>query len=166
MTAPSGRLAGIAVRPARRAPVVELQAAEIAVGAGLAGDHAGKRPLRLVTIIERESWVEACAALSPAADPVGGLPWTVRRANLLTEGVRLPRAAGGVVRVGRAVLEITGQTYPCSRMEEARPGLLKALASDWRGGVLCAVIEGGGVAIGDEVEILKAPPERPRPYLP
>ena len=72
-----------------------------------------------------------------------GLPWTTRRANLLVAGVRLPRASGGILQIGSVRLEVTAQTYPCARMEDARPGLLKALAREWRGGVTCRVVEGG-----------------------
>ena len=54
---------------------------------------------------------------------------------------------------------MTAQTYPCARMEEARAGLLKALAKEWRGGVTCRVLEGGRIAIGDPVEVLVRPPE-------
>lgn len=157
-----GRLIGIAVRPLRRAPLIAIDAGDISATSGLEGDHAGKRAKRLVTILAREDWEAACAALTPPADPVHDLPWTTRRANLLVEGVRLPRAEGAVLAIGSVVLEITGQTYPCSRMEEARPGLLKALAQEWRGGVLCAVIRPGRVAVGDAVSIVSAPEERTR----
>ncbi|MFZ5616317.1 MAG: MOSC domain-containing protein [Pseudomonadota bacterium] len=125
---------------------------------GLDGDHAGKRKARLVTAIEREGWREACAALSPPADPEAELPWLTRRANLLVEGASLPKAVGGVFRVGDVVLEITGQTNPCSRMEEARAGLIRSLGPDWRGGVTCTVIEEGDISVGDEVTVLVAPP--------
>ena len=89
-------------------------------------------------------------------------PGPSRRANLLVEGVELPRAKGGILRIGAVRLEVTGQTYPCVRMEEARPGLLKALAKDWRGGVTCRVLSGGQIALGDAVEVLVRPP-RGRP---
>ena len=56
-------------------------------------------------------------------------------------------------------LEVTGQTCACARMEEARAGLLKALAREWRGGVTCRVLVGGAVRIGDAVEVLLRPPE-------
>jgi MOSC domain-containing protein YiiM len=111
---------------------------------------------------ERDAIVKANAkeeTLTDLAGPVP-LPWTIRRANLLVEGVDLPRARGGLIRVGAVVLEVTDQTYPCARMEEAHPGLLKALAPDWRGGVTCRVREAGHVAIGAEVEVLFSPPER------
>jgi MOSC domain-containing protein YiiM len=73
--------------------------------------------------------------------------------------VELPRAKGGIVRIGAVRLEVTGQTYPCSRMEEARAGLLKALAPEWRGGVICLVLSGGQIELGDAVEVLVRPRE-------
>ena len=66
---------------------------------------------------------------------------------------------GGVLRIGPLHLEVTGQTYPCQRMNEACAGLLSALAKDWRGGVTARVIEGGDIAMGDTVEVLVDPPE-------
>ena len=133
----------------------------ITAAAGLEGDFKGaKYPHRQITVLAREAWEAALSDLGHAP-----LSWTVRRANLLTEGVRLPRAAGGIVRVGQVLLEVTGQTYPCQRMDEACAGLLSALAKDWRGGVTARVIEGGFVAQGNLVEVLVDPPEI-RPRLP
>lgn len=153
-----GRLIGIAVRPAYRAPMQTLEAADVAVGGGVAGDYKGaKHPRRGVTVLAREAWEAALADLGEQKD---ALAWTARRANLLVEGVELPRAVGGVVRVGPVVLEVTYPTTPCARMEEARPGLLKALYPDWRGGITASVLEGGRIALGDAVEVLLSPPER------
>lgn len=156
----TGRLMGIARRAARRTPMEEVSAGTIDLATGLAGDFKGaKYPRRQITILSREAWSEALATLTDLGGPVP-LPWTTRRANLLVEGVDLPRAKGGLVRVGAVVLEVTGQTYPCARMEEAHPGLLKALAPAWRGGVTCRVRDAGEIAVGDSVEILFAPPEQ------
>jgi MOSC domain-containing protein YiiM len=105
-------------------------------------------------VLAREAWEAAAADIG---DP--SLPWTVRRANVLVEGVELPRAKGGILGIGVVRLEVTGQTYPCIRMEEARPGLLKALAAEWRGGVTCRVLSGGPIGLGDKVEVLLRPPE-------
>lgn len=133
----------------------------ITAAAGLDGDFKGaKYPRRQITVLAREAWEAALNDVGHAA-----LPWTVRRANLVTERVRLPRAVGGIVRIGQVLLEVTGQTYPCQRMDEACAGLLSALAKDWRGGVTARVIEGGFVAQGDLVEVLVDPPEI-RPRLP
>ncbi len=155
----NGRLIGIAVRPAYRAPMQTLERAHIAVGGGVEGDYKGaKHPRRGVTVLAREAWEAALADLGGGDD----LPWTTRRANLLVEGVDLPRAVGGVVRIGATVLEVTYPTTPCKRMDEARDGLLRALYPDWRGGITCRVVEGAEVALGDAVEVLVSPPERKR----
>lgn len=147
-----GRLAGIARREARRAPMQQLEAVDVTSAAGVIGDCKGlKFRKRQVTVLAAEAWEAACLAL--AAD----LPWTARRANLLTRGVILPRARGARLRIGGLLLEVTGQTYPCRRMEEVKPGLLKALAPEWRGGLTCMVLEGAAIRIGDTIEILSSP---------
>lgn len=116
-------------------------------------------PRRAVTVLAREAWDAALADLGDEA--AGRLDWTTRRANLLVEGVTLPRAVGGVVQIGASVLEVTYPTTPCARMdEEAYPGLKRALYPDWRGGITCRVLKGGPIALGDAVEVLHAPPER------
>ncbi len=137
----------------------EIDAVAISVEAGLEGDHKGRKfPLRQVTILESEAWQATLADLDPQV-VTAALPWTVRRANLLVEGVSLPRAKGGLVQIGPVELEITNQTVPCRRMEEAQEGLFKAMYKAWRGGVTCRVVRGGEVAIGDPVEVLLSPPE-------
>lgn len=134
----------------------EIDRVSISVEAGLVGDHKGaKFPLRQVTVLASEAWRAALDDLDGRPE----LPWTSRRANLLVENVALPRARGGLVRVGPVELEVTNQTVPCGRMDEAHQGLLKALHPDWRGGVTCRVVTGGDVRIGDTVEILLSPPE-------
>jgi MOSC domain-containing protein YiiM len=138
----------------------EIAAGVITVDGGLEGDHKGpKFPRRRITVLAREAWEEALADLPPVDGAPVRLPWTTRRANLFVEGVRLPRARGGILRVGPVKLEVTYPTQPCRRMEEAYTGLLKALHPDWRGGVTCQVLEGGAIAIGDEVEVLLSPPK-------
>lgn len=158
-----GRLVGIARRPARRAPMTLVEAADVVTGAGIDGDHKGVRfPKRGITILAREDWLAAVAMLTDLAGPVP-LPWTARRANLLTDGVDLPQAAGAIIAIGPVRLEVTAQTYPCRRMEEAHLGLMKALASDWRGGVSCRVLEGGRIALGASVAVLSSSkPHRPK----
>jgi len=160
MAETEGRLTGIARRPARLAPMQEIAEGLVTLDGGLEGDHKGpKFNLRRITVLAREAWQRALSELDPAAGPID-LPWTVRRANLLVEGVELPRARGGVVRIGPVLLEVTYPTQPCSRMEGARKGLLKALHPDWRGGICCRVLEEGRLRIGSRVEVLVSPPEK------
>lgn len=159
----NGRLIGIARRDARRAPMQTIDEVAITLERGVEGDHKGaKFKRRAVTILAREDWEAALTALAASGGSAAPLDWTARRANLLVEGVRLPRAVGATLRVGSALLEVTYPTVPCARMDEARPGLLKALYPEWRGGVTCRVVEGGHIKIGDSVEIVQSPPERTR----
>ncbi len=159
-----GRLVGIARKAERRAPMELIARGHISIAGGLSGDHRGpKHPKRRLTVMAEEAWA---ATLQVLPSEARHLPWTTRRANLLVAGVELPRAPGGVVQVGRVILEVTGQTYPCKRMDEAYPGLLKALAPAWRGGVTCAVREGGDIALGDAVGVLVRPDEVRAPRLP
>jgi MOSC domain-containing protein YiiM len=156
----SGRLIGIAWRPARYAPMQSVAQVEISLEVGIAGDHKGaKFKRRAVTILAREDWEAALAELAGDGPPIA-LDWTARRANLLVEGVRLPRAVGATLRVGPVLLEVTYPTTPCARMDEAHPGLRKALHPEWRGGVTCKVLEGGCVRVGDSVAVVQSPPER------
>lgn len=158
------KLVSVAGRPSRRAPMIVADAGLITVEAGLEGDCKGaKHPSRQITVLAQEDWDAALADLSTDA---AHLPWTIRRANLLVAGVRLPRVKGAVLSIGTARLEVTGQTYPCHRMDEAFPGLLKALAPNWRGGVTCRVLSGGNIAAGDEVSIESTPPEPRQRHLP
>ena len=118
----TGQLIGIARRAGRRAPMEELSHGAITLGAGLEGDSRGaKFKTRQITVLAREDWDAALLDLADLSGPPD-LPWTVRRANLYVEGLRLPRAKGGVLRIGDVVLEITGQTNPCQRMEDAHRG--------------------------------------------
>lgn len=156
----AGRLIGIARRSGRRVRMQEIDAVEIAAGAGLEGDYKGTRfPRRGVTVLAREDWERALAELADLGGPVD-MPWTTRRANLLIENVRLPRARGAVLRIGSVLIEVTYPTQPCRRMDEAHQGLLRALHPDWRGGITAKVVNGGTVRLGDAVEIVSSPPER------
>lgn len=155
----TGRLIGIARRAQSRAPMEELTTGEISLTAGLDGDYRGfKFPKRQITVLAIEDWEAAMAELAGIAGPPD-LHWTTRRANLLTEGMRLPRARGAILKIGPVVLEVTDQTGPCHRMEEAYRGLLGALHPYWRGGLTCRVLEPGRVSIGDETETVSSPPE-------
>ena len=143
-----GQLKGIAIRGASRAAMEEVDFVSVSVEAGLAGDRHGDRASRQVTILSAADWRAACGELG--AD----LPWTARRANLLLDGVDLPRAAGDRVAIGQCLLEITGETGPCGRMDEQRDGLRRALTPDWRGGRTCRVVSGGEIRVGDPARIV------------
>jgi MOSC domain-containing protein YiiM len=142
-----GRLIGIARAASRRAELIELPHVEIGFDTGVAGDARGRTPGRQVTILFREGWEAACRDLGAV------LPWTTRRANLLVEGIAVPRI-GERLAIGTVALEVTAETDPCRVMEAAHRGLRAALTPEWRGGVCCRVRSAGTVSVGDLVNVV------------
>ena len=143
------RLLAIAVRRRSRGAMQELAAAAVTREGGVADDFRGRSGRRQVTVLSLESWQAACRE---AGNPK--LPWTTRRANLLVTGVDLAKA--GVLRIGEVELEVTGETAPCERMDEAFAGLRAALQPAWRGGVTCRVRQPGALRPGAPVATLTA----------
>ncbi|HEX5008107.1 MAG TPA: MOSC domain-containing protein [Hyphomonadaceae bacterium] len=141
----TGRLAAIAMKSKPRQPMQALMQADVSLQAGIAGDFRGATPGHQITIVFAEDWRAAMADL--AADA----PWTVRRANLLLEGITNPRTSGGRLAVGTVLLEITGETTPCIIMERQLAGLRRALEPGWRGGLTANVLAPGHIAVGDLV---------------
>lgn len=145
MNPAEGKVAGIAIRLRSRGPMEEFDAAEITQEQGVLNDSRGRPGKRQVTVLAAEDWKTACASLDKE------LSWTSRRANLLIEGLSLRESTGSIICAGDARLEVTGETDPCSRMDEIEPGLQNALKPDWRAGVCCRVLRGGTIAIGTPV---------------
>lgn len=152
-----GRLGGIARHGKPRGPVETLGRVAVTREEGVHGDFRGavkpgRSGRRQVSLIEADGWAAAVAdlGLSEAVAP----PWHARRANLLVEGLQLPRESGKVIAIGVSLrIEVSQECDPCSRMEEVAPGLKAALTPDWRGGVLGRVLSDGEIAVGDEVRI-------------
>lgn len=152
-----GRLAGIARHDRPRGPMETLGQVAVNRTEGVHGDfrgaaRPGKPPRRQISLMEAESWAAAMAELGRSDEDL--VPWYERRANLLVEGLRLPREPGRVIAIGASLrIETTRECDPCSRMEEIAPGLKAVLIPDWRGGVLGRVISDGDIAVGDQVRI-------------
>jgi len=143
----TGKLLGIAIKKSTRASMILKEAAIVTIERGVDGDHRGTQADRQVTVISREAWEKACQDLKK------NLPWIYRRANLFVEGVAIIKSTGKFLNIGELVLQITGETKPCQRMDESYPGLQKVLQPEWRGGVTCRVIKSGNINIGDPVNI-------------
>ena len=142
----TGRLKAICRHAVSRGPVETLETAAITEEDGVEG-NARKPRRRRVVVMAAEAWAAACEELG--AD----LSWTLRRGNLLVEGLELPQEPGARLRIGEVLLEVSEEVDPCAVMDAQHPGLRAALTPDWRGGVGCAVIEGGQVTVGDPAEI-------------
>jgi MOSC domain-containing protein YiiM len=104
------------------------------------GRHGSKRQ---VLLVDTETLAEC------------GLEPGIVRENITTVGLNVAGLElGQRLAIGGAVLEVTIQCEPCSRMDEIRMGLQEALQD--RRGVLCRVIEGGRISRGDAIEIRQA----------
>jgi MOSC domain-containing protein YiiM len=141
----TGSLRAIWVKRAKGGPMDPSLAGVLVAGRGLAG-NANQGGRRQVTIIEEERWAEAVAEISN-----GGLPPSARRANLMIAGLPLAGSRGRILRIGACRLRIWTECPPCYQMDEACPGLQKALRPDWRGGACAEVLDGGTITLGDSV---------------
>ena len=141
----NGELIGIAMRKKSRAPMELVDTADISIDLGIDGDFRGKHKKRQITLLAKEDWEDTCADLCTK------MPWTTRRANLLTKKISFENTTGSHLQIGDIVLQVTGETQPCYRMDEAYSGLQEALAPNWRGGILCLVLTGGRIQIGDSI---------------
>ncbi len=134
---------GIAVKRQRKDPLELVEQVSITERDGIVGDCRGGGGVlrrRQVTVISLEQWEEACREIGKE------LPFSSRRAGICVSGYSFgPQDKGKKIYLGSGgvVLEITGETKPCSRMDEITPGLRKALEPNWRGGATCRVIYGG-----------------------
>ncbi|MBU1008598.1 MAG: MOSC domain-containing protein [Bacteroidetes bacterium] len=145
-----GKLTGIGYKREKRGTVITCEKAFVGLQSGVEDDIRGIPGKRQVTVLSAEAFEMACKQLETS------LAWTVRRANLLIEGIDLQGSTGKQLLIGEVVLEITGETEPCYRMDEQCEGLKEALQTDWRGGVTCMVICEGHIRLNDSVQLIEA----------
>jgi MOSC domain-containing protein YiiM len=150
----TGRLEAIWIKRAKRGPMDSVEDANLVADRGIVGnaDQGGRRQ---VTIIERETWDTMMRELDAHVDPAA------RRANLMVSGVRLAASRGMILDVGACRIRIMGETRPCEQMDEALPGLRRAMADPWRGGAFGVILDDGDIRVGDPVRLAPAQPDAP-----
>jgi MOSC domain-containing protein YiiM len=65
--------------------------------------------------------------------------------------LKLANSGERILLVGTCRVRILGETKPCERMDEAMPGLRKAMYEGWRGGAFGEVLDDGLISVGDLV---------------
>ncbi len=142
----AGIVRAIAFRPTDSDQMREIEECRVLVDRGLELENRppGRRSL---TLLSRESWSDTCRDLR--AD----LPWWLRRANLLVEGLDLAATVGHTVEIGAIRVYIHDETRPCKLMDEQHAGLRAALKGELRGGVFGQVLNEGVIRVGDEIRL-------------
>ncbi len=137
-------VAGLQICPGSHRPMTAVQSVLAIENLGLQGDqHAKAESKRQILLIEAET-------LEKLGLGVGDV-----KENITTRGLRLMSLPiGARLQVGEAVLEITGECHPCSRMEDLRPGLLEEIGG--QRGMLARVAHSGALSVGDAI-LIEAP---------
>jgi MOSC domain-containing protein YiiM len=145
----SAKVIWIGVRPERKAPVQSRTEVYADREDGLTGDHP-TQPHRQLTLISQEAMEEVARILKiEKADPAK------TRRNMLIEGLDLSLSSGDQLRIGGAIIEITGPCLPCERMNETF-GHGGRLAMAEAGGLTARILLSGTIRVGDEVRVVKA----------
>ncbi|MVM32904.1 MOSC domain-containing protein [Spirosoma sp. HMF4905] len=141
-----GRVEWLGIRPERREPVQVVNEINVSDKKGILGDHySGRSGNRHVTLIQAEH-LPVVAALTAR----GALDPALLRRNIVVSGLNLLALKNHQIQIGDAILEITGQCHPCSKMEVALgPGGYNAMRG--HGGLTAKVIHSGAIRVGDEV---------------
>ncbi|WP_434766762.1 MOSC domain-containing protein [Pseudomonas triticicola] len=152
----TGRVRWIGVRPESRGSMLELDAVEARLEAGLTGDHArpGIRNARQVTLIQWEHLAVINALMGrPDDQPIR--PEDLRR-NLVISGINLFSLKGRRFRIGQAILETTGWCQPCARLQNnLGPGTFQAVRG--HGGITARVLQSGIIRLDDSVCVEPVP---------
>ena len=151
-----GKVEWIGIRSKRRTPLISLDGVEAVAGTGLVGDHYSSKTdgKRQVTLIQREHLMVVAQILGKREVDAA----TVRR-NIAVSGINLFALRDRKFRVGDVLLEGAGTCDPCSRMEEVLgPGGYNAMRG--HGGIVCRVLEGGRIRLGDAVVVKGASSSR------
>jgi len=85
--------------------------------------------------------------------------------NITTRGIDILNLARGThLKIGEAVIEVTGLRNPCKYLNDIAPGLLKACLAKHddgtnfpQSGVMGIIIADGTVQAGDEIHIITSP---------
>jgi MOSC domain-containing protein YiiM len=160
-----GRVRWIGVRPQSRSPMIELEAVEARLEAGLTGDHArpGLRNARQVTLIQWEHLAVINSLMGrPHDQPVR--PQDLRR-NIVVSGINLFSLKGRRFRIGQAIFETSGWCQPCARLENnLGPGTFQAVRG--HGGITARVLQSGIIRLDDRVNVEPIPDSGYAPFNP
>jgi MOSC domain-containing protein YiiM len=123
-----------------RLPMVGLDQAEAIAGFGFTGCvHGKKKGVRQVLLVDLET-----------LDAMSLEPGIIRE-NITTQGLNVNSLIiGEQLRIGEALLQVSAVCTPCDQLELVWTGLRREIYG--RRGMLCRVVEGGTIRVGDAIE--------------
>lgn len=141
MSTQQAEVRGIFISQQRHTPSLPLDQTTIVADWGLQDDRKARAGSK------RQVYLVDEATLAAVDVQPGDL-----NENLIIRGLDVNALAPGQsVRVGGALLEITGPCTVCGELEQVRPGLKELLRN--RRGVLARVLETGVVRLGDPLTV-------------
>ena len=146
-----GRVDWLGVRPAKYETLQPLEQVWAEQGVGLVGDRYENARHRHVSLQSIDDLAASAEALGAPIDPGR------TRRNLTISGPSLPTTPGTRVTIGDTVeLQVVRAAAPCKIMDDAvAPGA--HLAMRRRGGVICRVLRGDVIRVGDTVSVVPTP---------
>ncbi|MCU0444937.1 MAG: MOSC domain-containing protein [Microscillaceae bacterium] len=148
--AQSGEVVWLSIRPQRQAPPQAVNEVLATVAEGLVGDHYSNQTTknRQVTLIQAEHLQAVAAYLGKEQ-----IDAALTRRNLVIKGINLLSLKDQKFQIGEAILEMTGECHPCSRMEEnLGKGGYNAMRG--HGGITARVLKDGLIRQGDAVKVI------------
>ncbi len=137
-----GTITNLHIARIKETPSDPVQEANAISGMGLEGDRSCRKSnMRQVLIMDNET-----------LGVFGLVPGQIKE-NITVTGLDLSQTvAGNVVFIGGEVtMEIVGECEPCGKMDAIRQGLQGEL--NHRRGMLCTVINGGPIKVGDAIRV-------------
>jgi MOSC domain-containing protein YiiM len=129
--------------PKHRLPMEAIEFVEAVRDFGFAGcAHGRKNSQRQLLLVDQET-LDAIA-LGPG----------IIRENITTQGLNVNGLGlGERLRIGPVFLQVSAVCTPCDQLEKIRPGLRREMYG--RRGMLCRVVEGGVIRVGDNIERIR-----------
>lgn len=128
-------------KPGKAMPMVSEEALVLVDGQGIVGDKAFGSRKRQVLIVDEK--IIQKFALSP-----GDLRENIISADLDLSELDSP----SMIKIGEAILEVTGDCAPCDYMDNLQAGLQEKIRGER--GILAVVRTGSEIRIGDPITVV------------
>ena len=130
--------------------MVAVESIEVETGSGIVGDRYHGSRHRQVSVQSLEELAEAEVRHGGPLDPM------LTRRNVTISSGRIPREPGHRWTIGEVELEVVRDAAPCKLLDDEL-GVGARTAMRRRAGVICRVLRGGTIALGDPVAGLPSP---------